>query len=197
MKMEKIKEVIIVEGRYDKNTVSQAVNAHIIETGGFKIFSSKENMALLRKLAQTRGIIIFTDSDSAGFLIRNHIKGALNIDGVKHAYIPDIYGQEKRKRSPSKEGKLGVEGMTKSIIVEALRRAGATFEDNCMEQHPHEDLITKADLYELGLAGGKESAEKRRQLSKRLGLPSRISANALLDVINSLYTRSEFMSVIA
>ena len=195
--MERIKEVIIVEGRYDKNIVSQVVEAHIIETEGFGIFSNKEKLMLLRKLAQARGVIIFTDSDSAGFLIRNHIKGALHLDGVKNAYIPDVYGREKRKSSPSKEGKLGVEGMKKSVILDALRRAGATFEGEASENALCEERITKADLYELGLSGEAGSAEKRKELAMRLGLPERLSANALLDVINALYTKSEFISLIA
>ena len=126
--MDRIREVIVVEGRYDKNTVSQAVEASIVETEGFGIFSDSERLELLRRLGEKRGLVILTDSDSAGFLIRNHLKGRLNGIDVKMAYIPDVAGKEKRKRSPSKEGKLGVEGMPKTVIIEALKRAGATFE---------------------------------------------------------------------
>lgn len=193
--MRKIREVIIVEGRYDKNTVSQAVDAVIIETNGFGIFSNKEKETLIRKLADKRGIIVFTDSDGAGFVIRNHLKGMLPKGTVKHAYIPDIYGKEKRKSSPSKEGKLGVEGMDKNIIVNALIRAGATFED----EHAtavNSEPITKADFYELGLSGKPGSEEMRRATAKKLSLPERISANALLDVVNALYSREEFIDLI-
>ena len=193
--MERVREVIVVEGRYDKNAVSQAVDAVVVETAGFGIFSDGEKLDLLRKLSEKRGLVILTDSDSAGFLIRNHIKGALDIKGVKHAYIPDVYGREKRKRFPSKEGKLGVEGMKKEIIIEALRRAGATFEGGSEERSSQKGEITKYDLYELGLSGGAKSAEKRRALLRRLELPRRLSANALLGVLNALYTKEEFMSL--
>ncbi len=192
--MLKIKEVIVVEGRYDKNTVSQAVDATVIETAGFGIFSDTEKLALLKKLAEKRGLIILTDSDSAGFLIRGHLKGKLGNLPVKHAYIPDIEGREKRKRAQSKEGLLGVEGMSPQVIVDALLRAGATVsEDDAAADMPAP--ITKADLYAAGLSGAAGSAERRRRLLSDLGLPSRLSPNAMLEVLNAMYTRDEFLSL--
>lgn len=190
--MLKIKEVIVVEGRYDKNTVSQVVDGTIIETSGYGIFSDTEKMNLLKKLADKRGIIILTDSDSAGFLIRGHLKGLLGAQNVRHAYIPDVLGREKRKRAPSKEGKLGVEGMSRETILGALRRAGASFED---ENEPTRTgaLMTKADLYTLGLSGLPGSAERRSALLKQLDLPEHLSPNGLLDVLNVLFTREEFL----
>lgn len=193
--MVKIKEAIVVEGRYDKNTVSQIVDTTIIETCGFGIFSDKEKIELLRRIARKRGLIILTDSDGAGFVIRGHLKGSLNDVNIKHAYVPDIYGREKRKKIPSKEGKLGVEGMSPEIIIGALKRAGATFEDAEPDKVGVE--ITKGDLYDLGLSGGKNSAEERKKLLKKLNLPEKMSANALLDVLNSLYTRDEFYRTIS
>lgn len=191
--MLKIKEVVIVEGRYDKNTLLQCVDCTVIETSGFGIFNNKEKAALLRRLAETHGIIVFTDSDSAGFLIRNHIKGIVPT-GVKHAYIPDIYGREKRKSSPSKEGKLGVEGMTPEVIISALRKAGATFIGETSASAAKEP-ITKTDFFELGLTGGKDSAERRELLLKKLSLPERMTSNSLLAVVNMLYEREEFISI--
>lgn len=189
----KIREAIVVEGRYDKNTMSQLVDTVIIETSGFGIFSNKEKLKLLRDIADKRGLIVLTDSDSAGFMIRNHIKGALAQDKIKQAYIPDIMGKEKRKRSASKEGKLGVEGMRPDIIRQALIRAGATIEgsDN-KETAKSQPVITKTDFFCMGLSGGAGSAGKRQQLIKALELPERLSADALLDIINALYTKDEF-----
>ncbi len=188
----KIKEAIVVEGRYDKNTLSQVVDAVIIETSGFGIFSNKEKLKLLRNIADKRGIIIFTDSDSAGFMIRNHIKGALDTAKIKQAYIPDIAGKEKRKRSASKEGKLGVEGMSPDIIRQALIRAGATIENADTTEEKHGEPITKTDFFCMGLSGGAGSAGKRAQLIKTLDLPQHLSADALLDILNALYTKEEF-----
>ena len=192
--MIRIKEAIVVEGRYDKNTLGQIVDAHIIETAGFGIFSDKEKTALLRRLAEKCGIIILTDSDGAGFLIRNRIKGAVPEGCVKHAYIPDIKGKERRKQHASKEGKLGVEGMTPEIIIEAIKRSGATIEGESTA--PRKGEITKGDLYELGLSGGAGSAEKRKELAHKLALPEKMSANALLDVLNALYTKEELFDLI-
>jgi ribonuclease M5 len=192
--MVKIKEAIVVEGRYDKNTVSQIVDTAIIETNGFGIFSDEEKIELLRRIAEKRGLIIFTDSDGAGFVIRGHLNGMLGKDNIKQAYIPDIYGREKRKRSDSKEGKLGVEGMTPQVIIDALKRAGATFEDS--EESENSEKITKGDLFALGLSGGKNSSEERKKLMKKLNLPENMSPNALLDVLNSIYTRDEFFKAI-
>lgn len=192
--MLKIKEVIVVEGRYDKNTVSQAVDAVVVETTGFGIFSDKEKAALLKRLAEKRGLIILTDSDSAGFMIRGYLKGLLDSKYIKHAYIPDVKGREKRKRTPSKEGKLGVEGMNRDVIINALTRAGATF----WEENGHVKTgvpITKSDMYELGLSGTAGSAERRLILLSHLALPEHLSPNGLLDVLNALYTRNEFFEL--
>lgn len=188
----KIKEAIVVEGRYDKNTLSQVVDAVIIETSGFGIFSNKEKLKLLRDIADKRGLVIFTDSDSAGFMIRNHIKGAMDTAKIKHAYIPDVLGKEKRKRNASKEGKLGVEGMSPDVIRQALIRAGATLEGDSNAAETHEEPITKTDFFCMGLSGGTGSAGKRAQLIKALELPERLSADALLDILNALYTKKEF-----
>ena len=194
--MRKIKEIVIVEGRYDKNTVSQAVDATIIETAGFGIFSDKEKIALLRKLAKKRGLIILTDSDKAGFFIRGRLRGMIDGIDVKHAYIPDIQGKEKRKSTTSKEQKLGVEGMSTDVIIKALELSGATFDIESDETLCNEK-ITKTDLYSIGLSGGTDSAQKRHDLKKRLDLPERLSANALLDILNALYTREEFFELLA
>lgn len=191
--MVKIKEAIVVEGRYDKNTLSQIVSAPIFETAGFGIFKDKQQMALLRRVAMERGLIVFTDSDGAGFVIRNHIKCAIDARYLKHAYIPDIYGKERRKATPGKEGKLGVEGMTRDVLLEALRRSGATFED---ETAPATLGITKQDLMELGLSGGKNSGVKRLALLRKLGLPEHMSTNAMLQTLNLLYTLEELRSVL-
>lgn len=186
--MVKIREAIVVEGRYDKNTLSQIVDAAIFETSGFGIFKDKQQLKLLRAVAQSRGLIVFTDPDGAGFVIRNHIKSAIPAEYLKHAYVPDIMGKERRKASPGKEGKLGVEGMRPEIILEALRRAGATIENETASVSRE---ITKQDMMALGLSGGKDSAAKRLRLQKRLDLPEHMSANALLQVLNLLYTLDE------
>ena len=183
--MVKIKEAIVVEGRYDKNTLSQILEAPILETNGFGIFKDKEQMALLRKVAEVRGLIVFTDSDGAGFVIRNHIKSAIPATFLKHAYTPDIFGKERRKSAPGKEGKLGVEGMTREIILESLRRAGATFlgeEVSCKSME-----ITKVDLLDLGLYGP-GSNDRRMKLIKKLGFPEKISTNGFLQAVNLLYS---------
>ncbi len=191
--MVKIKEAIVVEGRYDKNTLSQIVDAPILETSGFGIFKDKAQMALLRRIAQTRGLIVFTDSDGAGFVIRNHIKSAIPGKYLKHAYIPDIPGKEKRKSAPGKEGKLGVEGMSREIILEALRRAGATIEG---EEVPQSCRITKQDLMSLGLSGGPDAGAKRLALLKKLNLPEHMSPNAMLQALNLLYSLEELEQIL-
>ncbi|MBQ7001347.1 MAG: DUF4093 domain-containing protein [Oscillospiraceae bacterium] len=190
--MVKIKEAIVVEGRYDKNTLSQIVDAPILETSGFGIFKDKQQMQLLRRIAETRGLIVFTDSDGAGFVIRNHIKSAIPGNYLKHAYIPDIPGKEKRKASPGKEGKLGVEGMSREIILEALRRAGATIEG---EEAPSVRQITKQDLMSLGLSGGSDASARRLALLKKLNLPQHMSPNAMLQALNLLYSLEELSSI--
>ena len=186
--MVKIREAIVVEGRYDKNTLSQIVDAPILETSGFGIFKNKEQMALLRSVADKRGLIVFTDADGAGFVIRNHIKSAIPGKYLKHAYTPDILGKERRKREPGKEGKLGVEGMKREVILESLRRAGATFEGEASPETETE--LTKADLMELGLYGP-GSTEARAKLIKNLGFPEKISTNGFLQALNLLYTKEE------
>lgn len=193
--MVKIREAIVVEGRYDRNTLLQIVDAPIFETSGFGIFKSKEQLALLRAVAEKRGLIVFTDSDGAGFVIRNHIKSAIPGKYLKHAYIPDLYGKEKRKDKPGKEGKLGVEGMTPEIILSALRASGATLEEEASET-PSTAAITKQHMMELGLSGTADSSRKRARLQKRLGLPEHMSANALLQALNLLYTTDELSDLV-
>ena len=190
--MVKIKEAIVVEGRYDKNTLSQILDAPILETSGFGIFKNKEQMQLLRKVAEVRGLIVFTDADGAGFVIRNHIKSAIPGKFLKHAYTPDIFGKERRKAAPGREGKLGVEGMTREVILESLRRAGATFlgEENADAKQE----ITKADLMDLGLYGP-GSNEKRAALIKKMGFPEKISTNAFLQAVNLLYDMAELKQI--
>ena len=186
--MLKIKEAIVVEGRYDKNTLSQIIDAPILETSGFGIFKDREQMSFLRQVAERGGLIVFTDSDGAGFVIRNHIKSAIPSKYLKHAYIPDVYGKEKRKAAPGKEGKLGVEGLPPEILLEALRKAGATIEG---EDSPGNKGITKQDLMARGLSGGANAGAKRQRLLKKLGLPERMSANAMLQALNLLCTPEE------
>lgn len=189
--MHSVREVIVVEGRYDKNTLSQVVDAVIIETSGFGIFNDAEKRKLLQTMAEARGLIVLTDSDGAGFVIRNYIKGCVDPKLVKHAYIPDVYGKERRKSAPSREGKLGVEGMKPQVLLDALIRAGATFDDE--ENKKSAPRISKADMYARGLSGREGSAEKRAQLIKQLGLPERLTADGLLDVLNATMSREEFL----
>ena len=191
--MHSVREVIVVEGRYDKNALSQVVDAVIIETSGFGIFNDAEKRKLLQTMAEARGLIVLTDSDGAGFVIRNYIKGCVDPKLVKHAYIPDVYGKERRKSVPSREGKLGVEGMKPQVLLDALIRAGATFDDE--ENKKTAPRISKADMYARGLSGREGSAEKRAQLIKQLGLPERLTADGLLDVLNATMSREEFLSI--
>ena len=191
--MVKIEEAIVVEGRYDKNTLSQIVDAPVFETNGFGIFKDKQQMALLRQVAEKRGLIVFTDADGAGFVIRNHIKSAIPAKFLKHAYTPDVFGKERRKATPGKEGKLGVEGMRPDVIIEALRKAGATFES---EETAPRNQITKQDLMELGLSGGADASAKRLELLRKCGLPERMSANAMLQALNMLYTLDELKKLL-
>ena len=191
--MHSVRVVIVVEGRYDKNALSQVVDAVIVETSGFGIFNDAEKRKLLQTMAEARGLIVLTDSDGAGFVIRNYIKGCVDPKLVKHAYIPDIYGKERRKSAPSREGKLGVEGMKPQVLLDALIRAGATFDDE--ENKKTAPRISKADMYARGLSGREGSAEKRAQLIKQLGLPERLTADGLLDVLNATKSREEFLSI--
>ena len=192
--MRSIREVIVVEGRYDKNALKQVVQATVVETGGFGVFNDKERLALLRRLAKERGLIILTDSDGAGFVIRNFLKGAIPKSQIKHAYIPDVYGKERRKAAPGKEGKMGVEGMTPQVILDCLLRAGATVEgENTACCQPK---ITKLDMFQSGLSGGPNSSEKRKALMKMLDLPEHMSSNALLQALNLLYSLDELRQIL-
>ncbi len=181
-----IDEVIVVEGRYDKNTLAQIVDATIIEVGGFGLFKNSDLKQMLKALAEKKGLVVFTDSDGAGFVIRNHIKAIIPPSQLKHAYIPDIYAKEKRKQRGSKEGKLGVEGMSPDILLQALRTAGVAEKSGVPLQK-----LTKAELSELGLSGGENSSAVRKALCKKLGLPEHLSANAMLEILPSLFKIEE------
>ena len=189
----KLRQAIVVEGKYDQNTLRQIVDTAIFTTNGFADMKDPALLRLLWQAAQTTGLIILTDSDGAGFLIRNTLKSALPEQGVLHAYIPNLPGKEKRKAAPGKEGLLGVEGMTPEILLKALRDAGADFEDGSAPPAKAEP-ITKQDLFTLGLSGGPESAKKRAALLKALSLPAHMSANALLQALNVLFSRDEFFT---
>ena len=191
--MVKIKEAIVVEGKYDKNTLSQIIDAPIFETNGFGVINDRALLSLLRKTAEKRGLIILTDSDGGGFVIRNFLKSAIDPKLVKHAYIPDVFGKEKRKKAPGKEGKLGVEGMPPDVIIDRLRAAGATIDG---EASAPVSQITKQDLMELGLSGGKDSSFLRQKLIKKLELPEHLSANGLLQALNMLCTLEELQDMI-
>ena len=189
----KIKEVIIVEGKYDRQALENIVDATIIETGGFHIFNQSQQTSFLRQLAEKRGICIFTDSDRAGFAIRNHICGSIDKKYIKNAYIPNLIGKERRKKIPSKEGMLGVEGMNPETLLNALRIAGVSINtDDITEPIQFRKQITKADLYESGLCGAENSVERRIVFLKKLNLPNRLSTSKLLEVLNILYTYDEY-----
>lgn len=177
--MKQIKEVIIVEGKYDKIKLDSLISATVVQTDGFRIFKNKEKMSLIKKYAETRGIVILTDSDSAGFVIRNHLKSCIPLKYIKNAYVPQIHGKEKRKDKAGKQGLLGVEGLTKDIILTALKNAG------CGESDFSLTPITKTHFIADGLSGGKDSKEKRNKLAKHFNLPENMSSNALLDALNS------------
>lgn len=185
-----IREAIVVEGRYDKAALAGVVDTLILDTAGFGVFRDGEKLALLRRLAEKRGLIVLTDPDGAGFVIRNYLKGAIPKGQVKHAYVPDVYGKERRKRAPGKEGKLGVEGMSPDVLRRAVLNAGATVLDGDAPERAAGNL-TPADLFALGLSGTADAAERRGELLKRLGLPERMSAKALLAALNALYTPEE------
>ncbi|MBO4854534.1 MAG: DUF4093 domain-containing protein [Oscillospiraceae bacterium] len=186
----RIREIIVVEGRYDKNTLLQTVDATVLTTEGFGVFRNREKTALIRRLASRRGVILLTDSDGAGFVIRHYLQGALPPDQIKHAYIPDVAGKERRKRVGGKEGKLGVEGMTPEVLLTALRRAGATFEGE-ESASTQRTPITKADLLDRGLIGANSTASRRALLLK-LELPAHLTPNAMLEALNLLMSREEF-----
>ncbi|WP_296967190.1 toprim domain-containing protein [uncultured Eubacterium sp.] len=186
----KLSEAVIVEGKYDKIKLSNILDAFIIETNGFGVFKDKTKLSFIKKLAKERGIIILTDSDHAGFMIRNYISSGVPKEQIKNVYIPDIFGKEKRKNAPSKEGKLGVEGMTKEVIVEALSKAGITSSKSVCS-----DPVTTVDFYDLGLTGGTGSKAKRKALCKTLDLPEFLSTSSLISCINNFMTKEEFYSV--
>ena len=190
----RVREAVVVEGRCDKAKLSALIEGTIVETGGFAIFNDRDKMELIRRLAAKRGVIILTDSDGAGFLIRSKLSQCLPPGQVKHAYIPDIYGKERRKAKPSKEGKLGVEGMTLETLRDCLIRAGAIIEGAPGGDAPQE--LTKADLFELGLSGGESSADRRKALQRSLKLPERLSAIGLLQALRALYTREELLDIL-
>lgn len=192
--MIKLNEAVIVEGRYDKILLRGFIDAPIIETGGFRVFKDKEKQKLIRKLSETRGIIIMTDSDSAGFVIRNFLRGIVPAGKIKHCYIPQIRGKEKRKAEVSKEGYLGVEGLDEKTIIEALERSGVNICSKSAETEFEE--ITKADFYELGLSGKENSAKLREKLSKKLGMPTYLSANAFLAVLNCFYSKKDLLDIL-
>ena len=185
----KLSEAVIVEGKYDKIKLSNILDAFIIETNGFAVFKDKTKLSFIKKLAKERGIIILTDSDHAGFMIRNYISSGVPKEQIKNVYIPDIFGKEKRKNAPSKEGKLGVEGMTKEVIVEALSKAGITSSKSVCS-----DPVTTVDFYDLGLTGGTGSKAKRKALCKALDLPEFLSTSSLISCINNFMTKEEFYS---
>ena len=183
--MLRIKEAIVVEGRYDKTALASLVDTEILTTEGFGIFRDREKIRLLQKTAEKRGLIILTDSDGAGLVIRNRLRGCIDEKYIKHAYIPPVPGKERRKSRPSREGIIGVEGMSPAVLEEALRRAGA-------EIREHEgSRLTKTDLYSMGLSGTADASVRRRQLQKALDLPENLSANAFLDALNCLYSPEE------
>ena len=193
--MIKLKQAVIVEGKYEKAKLSSLVDATIVTTDGFDVFRDREKLAYIRALAEKNGVIILTDSDAAGFRIRAHIAGAVDPEKITHVYIPDIFGKERRKAQPSAEGKLGVEGMPAGVLLDALRRAGVAVEgQDAPAPAKRAAPVTKADLVEWGLSGGPDSAGRRRRVLAALGLPARMNANAMLSAINALYTRGEFLA---
>ena len=192
----KIQEAIVVEGRYDKSALAGVVDTLILDTAGFGVFKDHERLALLRRLAEKRGLIVLTDPDGAGFVIRNYLKGAIPKERLKHAYVPDVYGKERRKRASGKEGKLGVEGMPPEVLRDAILRAGATVLDG--ESAPRaQGNLTPADLFAWGLSGVPDAAERRAALLRKLDLPQRMSAKALLAALNALYSSEEIIQMIS
>ena len=191
--MIKVKEAIIVEGKHDKIKLANFIDGLIITTDGFGIFKNKEKQLLIRHLAETRGILILTDSDGAGFVIRNFLKGSVSPDKIKNAYIPDIFGKEKRKSQPSKEGKLGVEGISEEILCRAIANSGVECELNNSSKSQKE--LTKTDLFEYGLTGSPNASQNRDIIKKALHLPENLTSNALLDILNCTMTKNEFDNI--
>ena len=188
-----LKQAVIVEGKYDKIKLSSIVDALIITTDGFSVFKNKEKIALIKELAERNGVIVLTDSDSAGFKIRNYIKGCTQKGKITNIYIPDIFGKEKRKAAPSKEGKLGVEGIPSQILVEAFEKAGVTVSDS---DYAKKEEITRIRLFDDGFIGRENSDEKRKKLLKALSLPSLLSTGAMLEVLNSMFTIEEYEAAV-
>lgn len=199
--MIRIKEAVVVEGKYDKIKLSSLLEGTIVVTDGFGIFRDRERMAYLRRLAKKQGLLVLTDSDGAGFLIRGKIASGIPPAQLKHAYIPDVPGKERRKTAPSKEGTLGVEGIDLNTLRQVIERAGATILEDAGEESPsetekeREEKLSKADLFALGLSGGADSAARRKALQKQLGLPEHLSASGLLQAINALYEKQEFLEL--
>lgn len=188
-----LKQAVIVEGKYDKIKLSSIVDALIITTDGFSVFKDKEKIALIKELAEKDGVIVLTDSDSAGFKIRNYIKGCTKKGKITNIYIPDIFGKEKRKTAPSKEGKLGVEGIPSQILIEAFEKAGVTVNNDDKKQ---KEAITRIRLFDDGFIGQANSDEKRKKLLKELSLPSLLSAKAMLEVLNAMFTVEEYEAAV-
>ena len=187
-----LKQAVVVEGRYDKAHLASLLDTVIIETGGFRIFKDREKMAMLREIARRRGLVIFTDSDAAGFRIRRYLGGSIPKENLYHAYIPDIYGKERRKEKPSAEGKLGVEGVPVQVILEALERAGVLTD---LTPEPAR-RITKTDFIDWGLSGGTNSTARRDRIKKALNLPEYLSTNSLIDILNSVYGYESFCAML-
>lgn len=193
--MIKIDQAVIVEGKYDKIRLSSILDTIIIETNGFSIFKDKEKQALIRLLAEKRGLVVMTDSDSAGFKIRSFISGMVKPEKIIHVYTPDIFGKERRKEHPSKEGKLGVEGIDNEVLIKALERSGIKTGES-EAKAPEGRQITAYDLYEDGLSGGKDSSEKRGKLTDKLMLPERISTSSLIKILNITMSYEEYKSLV-
>lgn len=187
----KISQAVIVEGKYDKIKLSNILDAFIIETNGFAIFKDKEKLKFIKRLANERGIIVLTDSDHAGFMIRNYISSGISKDKIINVYIPDVYGKEKRKAEPSKEGKLGVEGMTKEVLLDAFEKANISSQ-NVQNDNP----VTNYDLYELGLSGTPNAKQNKKKLLEKLNLPEFLSTNSLLSCINNMMTKEELYELL-
>ena len=207
-----LREAIIVEGRYDRIRLSGIISTPVIETGGFRVFKDKEKQALIRSIAERRGILIMTDVDSAGFVIRNFLKGIIPQEKIKHAYIPTVKGKEKRKSEPSKEGTLGVEGLDRDSLIKAILDSGAHIESlplvkgggsakadskglcdrSSVSENPKDNQITKLDFFDYGLTGSENSAKHRAEVLASLGLPEYLTVNAMISAINCLFTKQEF-----
>lgn len=190
--MLKIKEAVIVEGRYDKLKLSNILDTLIVETNGFGIYNDKAKLKFIKKLAQERGIIVLTDSDHSGFQIRHYLSSGVPKDRIKHIYIPDIYGKEKRKKEPSKEGKLGVEGMSEKLLLDLFNKANVSSE-NVLLENP----VTNYDLFDMGFSGTPNAKANKKKLLKALDLPEFLSTNSLLSYINSAMSRGEFEELVS